>query len=1067
MAKTLNKVCSLITALLVILSCVNINFCVYAVNGTNNFNTLFFDNFDTYTDTSLKTVWKSNLTQNISITDGLSGSALKISPSPSANVNASVDFTPFSETGEISVSMVAKFSAGWRIAANLTNGTIKDLISFRSGFGSLYYYDNNGDIQRSTVNYSGYQSAWQRIKITFNTNSKTATVSSGADSYTYACDIASINFKGLTLTCERAYSNNVLCIDDICIAKNNSQNVVADIDFTNGYVKSNGAYADTAAEFNDDGIYLKSFSENAQDSSYYDIVPRKGNILVNADADLVNLKPYENVNFVIEYKDNDYGWFFIRYNTADGEKTTDYVNLTGTGESKTHTVTLNDIVFDNAVRGYDFEICTTSYTWNAKCPARYRAWSKYGITLKSITVEKTGVTSPVDAKVSSQNTGNIFYGNEICKLDINYTNKSNDNLNLTALYNIYKYNTDDTKTLINTDSQKIYVGSKSQSDYSIVYTPDEYGLYGLEIVLKDNLNVERGIFYSDFSKCAENTALNKHVGVSTHMNRDGNAKECIDITQKGGLGLVRESVYWRDYEKSPGVYKLNDEVKDVFEQLSSTDLENVMILYANNPIYDTQAEADSFPSENTVKHFKDYVTAVLNEPLIKNNPNTHMVEVWNEPDIMKYWNTADISASDEQKAKAYANVLKAAYDAAKEAGDYKVGAFCVCNLWGAPGTTFIDYVLNELGGKQCFDNLTLHPYSGVTSDVEIGSNGADRTDPRCSQAYLINRIKTLITGGKLYNYVTGTSSISKGEATGNTYSYSLNDSVWHTEYGISSAIPYGGMSTGSDYLQAQIIIRGLNNIRKNNINDKIWIYDLVCDGTQPNEEQHNYGIVNAAESNTPYSAKYAYLAVANYNRLTQNASAIKQIKGDKASDGYRFLTKYTVDGGNVYLLYTTKQSARLYYNLGDNVTYYDLFGNKLSQDDVMQNGEYILTNTPFYAVQNNNVPEPSQIGVSISITDGIKVLDGKAIENINFLTANASITGLDGTPESTKVYIAVYKNKKLAAVKSYKKTDGTGDTLKQFKLNFAYGRDIDDIKIFVWNMPKAVPIQMYSHFERR
>ena len=107
------------------------------------------------------------------------------------------------------------------------------------------------------------------------------------------------------------------------------------------------------------------------------------------------------------------------------------------------------------------------------------------------------------------------------------------------------------------------------------------------------------------------------------------------------------------------------------------------------------------------------------------------------------------------------------------------------------------------------------------------------------------------------------------------------------------------------------------------------------------------------------------------------------------------------------------------------------------------------------------------MGVSVSITDGIKVLDGKAMESINFLTANASITGLAGTADGTKVYAAVYKNKKLVAVKSYKKTDGTGDTLKQFKLNFAYGRDIDDIKIFVWNMPKAVPIQMYSHFERR
>ena len=270
----------------------------------------------------------------------------------------------------------------------------------------------------------------------------------------------------------------------------------------------------------------------------------------------------------------------------------------------------------------------------------------------------------------------------------------------------------------------------------------------------------------------------------------------------------------------------------------------MLLLYANNPIYDESAQALSFPPESVLPKFKDYISAVLNEPLIKNNIN--MIEIWNEPDIMKYWSTDDISNNDEAKGRIYAKVLAAAYDAAKSASpQYTVGAIGACNLWGAPGTTFADWTLNYLNGEQKFDNLILHPYMGVDDDVEFGSMGNTSSDARSAQAYRINRIKGLITGGDVYNFASGTNEKIKGEATKNSYNYALNNSVWHSEFGYSSAKPYGGMCTGSDYLQASLLIRGLNQIRQNNFDDKIWIYDLFNDGEQSDEEQHNYGIVNS------------------------------------------------------------------------------------------------------------------------------------------------------------------------------------------------------------------------------
>ncbi len=820
-------------------------------------------------------------------------------------------------------------------------------------------------------------------------------------------------------------------------------------------IKAGAARVETTANITSDGVVLSPY-EDTDDGNIKKITRKNGNILIRITNNKKNdVQGYDNVNFTVKYKDDGYGWFFLRYIEKNGNtgKETEIINLTNTGEEKTHTFVLSDVAFlvqgiqDNSVspsKFYDFELCTSKiWTWQTEQSSGARAWSKETVTVSEISVTTDGSESPIDIRAATENVGNIFYGAQTSEIGMTYKNKSEQAKSFNAKYTVYKLDKDMNRTVIYEDGTSFSLAANAEKSDRLIIPVPEYGLYVLETVLYNSNNSISQRGETEFSLCAANDKLNTHVGASTHFVRDGAAKEGLELLGKGGFGLAREGVYWRDYETEPGVYKLSDSSREYLNELSKTNIESLLLLYANNPIYDESAQALSFPPESVLPKFKDYISAVLNEPLIKNN--IKMIEIWNEPDIMKYWSTDDISNNDEAKGKIYAKVLTAAYDAAKSVSDqYTVGAFGACNLWGAPGTTFVDWTLKYLNGAQKFDNLILHPYMGVKDDVEFGEMGNTSKDARSAQAYRINRIKGLITGGDVYNFASGTNEKIKGEATKNSYNYALNNSVWHSEFGYSSAKPYGGMCTGSDYLQASLLIRGLNQIRQNNFDDKIWIYDLFNDGEQSDEEQHNYGIVNSLKHETPMSAKYSYLAVANYNRLTSSATKISEIK----NQNFSYITCYKggADGRDTYMLWTAKESSKLYFNFGSNVRYYDLLGNEISKSEITDGDEFMLTREPFYAVTGG---AEDNIGIKeIVMTDGIRDISGADLKNSDLSNCKIVVvtdnSGTLGNTDETKVIVAAYGDNRLMSA-AINNLDAAKNGIEiQNDIN------IENIKAFVW-----------------
>lgn len=820
-------------------------------------------------------------------------------------------------------------------------------------------------------------------------------------------------------------------------------------------IKAGAARVETTANITSDGVVLSPY-EDTDDGDIKKITRKNGNILIRITNNKKNdVQGYDNVNFTVKYKDDGYGWFFLRYIEKNGNsgKETEIINLTNTGEEKTHTFILSDVAFlvqgiqDNSVsptKFYDFELCTSKiWTWQTEQSSGARAWSKETVTVSEISVTTDGSESPIDIRAATENVGNIFYGAQTPEINMTYKNKSEQAKSFNTKYTVYKLDKDMNRTVIYEDGTSFSLAANAEKSDRLIIPVPEYGLYVLETVLYNSNNSISQRGETEFSLCAANDKLNTHIGASTHFVRDGAAKDGLELLEKGGFGLARESVYWSGYETEKGVYKLSDSSREYLNELSKTNIESLLLLYANNPIYDESAQALSFPPESVLPKFKDYISAVLNEPLIKKNIN--MIEIWNEPDIMKYWSTDDISNNDEAKGRIYAKVLAAAYDAAKSASpQYTVGAIGACNLWGAPGTTFADWTLNYLNGEQKFDNLILHPYMGVTDDVEFGSMGNSSKDARSAQAYRINRMRGLVTGEDVYNFASGTNEKIKGEATGNSYNYALNSSVWHSEYGYSSAKPYGGMCTGSDYLQASLLIRGLNQIRQNNFDDKIWIYDLFNDGEQSDEEQHNYGIVNSLKHETPMSAKYSYLAAANYNRLTSSATKINEIK----NQNFSYITCYKggADGRDTYILWTAKESSKLYFNFGSNVRYYDLLGNEISKSEITDGDEFMLTREPFYAVTGG---AEDNIGIKkIALTDGLRDISGTDLKNSDLSNCKIVVvtdnSGTLGNTDETQVIVAAYRDNRLmsAAINSF-------DAVKN-GIEIQNDINIENIKAFVW-----------------
>ena len=686
-----------------------------------------------------------------------------------------------------------------------------------------------------------------------------------------------------------------------------------------------------------------------------------------------------------------------------------------------------------------------------------RAFSRYPVYIKAVGIYSDDTYSSIGIDIDANNYGNVFFGDDDPEFDVSMSNRVSSEVLFSVDYNIYKYDNNMRKTLIRTDTKTYNLAAGQPLTEKIKCPVDRFGLYCIEV--KAYSDTVSSLAEESFAKCVLNNSLNKHLGANgeTSGNLSIDPDAYFTLMAKAGLGLHRTSFVWSNYEKVKGVMALNDVMRRSLDVCGENGIDQMVILFGNNSLYDPGALDASFVREECMPNYLAFIENVIQEPLFINNVS--MIEVWNEPDLVQYLGPSTQLNTFRLRAEEYARILKQQYDTIMRVSsendlNYKIGAGAISGgIYDDSRKNFTDRFLNELDGGKYFDAFTLHPYL-QKEDPEFGFGGVKAgaytygTINSSSLAYRLQYYDSLLNGQPLYSPSDGTSSYVNGLATGNRYDFDIGNETWLTETGWSTAVFPSDDCIGDEYEHAVSIIRLCNSIRLNDFEDKTWLYCFADVGLRNNEKEHKFGLVNAYKSAVSYAPKNAYLAVSNYNKLTGNAFSATEV----CNDDFKYVAKYSAPDKTVYIFWTSKPDQQtLAYDLEEDALYYDLFGNRLLKEEVMSDGLYILTGTPFYAVEKESVNKISS--VDMILYDSLTDIEDTPIGLVNIKNAYAVINfnEISGVVPYTFVY-AIYKDNQLVGVKKFDGEQSDNQIARAvYNVSHPENVEFDTMKMFLFS----------------
>ncbi len=882
----------------------------------------------------------------------------------------------------------------------------------------ILYRDTTGEYRLAGCTFAAARQNQIRLIINQETNRFRIVTGTGSTEFDYTAEIGTV--YGIFFRIGAAYSGSVL-IDDV---KFGNMADATDFSATFGLnpVDEGGISAYTTNTIH--GLKLDGVEPVVRNGNTEYYVTRKdGTVYLDLEDDLLAKSKFQNISVKVTYTDDGYGWFLMRYKNQAGEVVdSELVSLTDTSAVLDYTFTLWDIALDTT--GYDIEISTIkkSIGNDGYFTASGRRFSMQPVYLNGIEVVAENTCSPIEVQVSSSQEGNIFYDMETPIFIVTYTNLSEEELSVTASYFVLEEVKAQEDSAVQQD-KKVYTLSGGETVTDRLLIPvSRYGLYRLELSLYGStggstVRKEEEIL---FSMCVKNTGLNKSMGAGAHLANRGDPEIGVKLMANAGLGLLRDDFGWTDYEPQNGTYNLHENIIAELNAVKKYDVDFLAILSPYNNRYDSYGS--EFADLAYLDKYQTYVEKMLSEELLLETVS--MIEVINEPDQRKTYQGEYIHGNNDLRSDVYLEYLKATKDAVtkvEEANpdkDYKIGAMVICGpVDNTNSRDFVDRVLYKAETKypdeKLFDTMSMHPYFH-DNDPEIGELGAATEDPNDNISYQIEYFRSLLNGSEVYNYVDDTYEVIEGTYSG-VNDLDIQEPFWLSEFGYSSANVNSSFSVGSEYLQAVKLIRGYNQIKLNRFDDKVWIYDLIDDGDASAEVEYNFGILHSHTSVVPYSAKYAYLAIANYNCLTAGATECSNVY----DTDYSFATKYSAPNSEVYMMYTSKpegSTVDLSEELeGKTVSCYDMIGNPLPESQVKNEfGEYIVSTEPYYAVVGEAGTQQPQL--AIHLVDGIFCLDTAELQELPN-SAQIQMIGLDeNTPIEGKLFLAGYQEDTLAVV---------------------------------------------------
>lgn len=979
-------------------------------------NALFYDSFDDYTNNAITDVWQTNNAGSVSVDlKGKIKKCLKVTSSNTEMINIAREFDGVLNENRLKIEFYIKGDAQTKLCFTDSSGDDIYVLSWEGKGMSYSQTGANRFAKLDEISLNRMPNEWNKIKLYIDNTVNKYTVVSGSGMAEKSFNASLGSICGVKFITSKALSKNI-CIDELVITSfENIGTDSAKASFLNGTESSSGAAFIYNDDITDDGLELKCATPD--DDGYYSVKSDKGIIKIDLDGDTaLNCGNGKNVFIDVKYKDEGYGWFYLRYKTVDGEQAnTKEVCLYNSGDTITKTFTLRDVAVNSAENGADLTILTHKLEKDSNNASEFDN-SCYPVNIYEINIYSDGTYSPIDVRVGTNSVGNIFFDNETPSFKIELLNQSANTQSFSVAYSINKYDREMQSQTTDGGEKDFTLASGENTLFRITPPQGEYGLYRLDIDVYNSGNIKQEKINIPFSRCVKNTDTNKSMGTNVHLSRPDNADpdKTMCLLKNAGIDSVRDGIDWYRYEKSPGVYKLTNEQEKLLDAAKKYGTDVLLIPLGRNGIYDGMLSKPKLMTKEAAVHYGDFVYNLLKEEKVRRT--VKKIEIWNEPDLGisntdpdKEVDATNVSNGENYRyrAKLYTDMLIEAYKSAvkaeKEDGtDYLIGGFSMQNYWWyTSGRRFLDRALEYLKNSpdaamynngQFFDVFSIHPYFGL--DTENGYEGTYVTNQFDGVAAEIESYKGLITGGMEF----GANNVdkwtkAKGAVTGNTYDFKLKDGAWCTEFGLSTAMFPNGVSTGMkevgtdadsnpiyekqadrDWQQALKLIRGFDVIKTADFNNRVWFYDFIDDGVRDNEHEFKFGMLNNWEDDVPYSAKYSYLAASAYNKLTEGATGAEMLDDymkytDNLENGRKystltFISKYTTPKRKVYMMRTTKsepqyispweicQGKGFSTNI-NNLKFYDMLGNRIDSAQIVSGNKFKVTREPYYVVEGD------------------------------------------------------------------------------------------------------------------
>lgn len=688
---------------------------------------------------------------------------------------------------------------------------------------------------------------------------------------------------------------------------------------------------------------LKSIEKTIQTTAYFNI----NDTVINGNPDRCM------VQIEVDYYDGGKGGYFhLTYDSFENspKQSQDIGSIFGTtadvpGVKKTKTFVLYDAKMGNGMtNGADFSITS----------------NMYDVNIFAVRARVLETKAPISVTAESQSPGNIFFDGDERVLDIVFTNKSAQKQSFTASYKIYEQ---DTNNVVDCGSDSFTAEGGKAITKVFVPNVTRYGCYVLEVALSGDSN---GIFKIPFSISVLNTedTRSEKLGVATHMMYSTYPADELSIIDKVGFDGVRIGYNWTWFEKyyansvvygsaeDKPVYSQPDKYTEYLNQVRKHGLDVKMIFSDLHHNYlNASGERPSMLDMPDCASQRMAYARALSAMLELNGDIISTVEILNEPDL---------AGSNRQglDPSYYVALVKDTYEMVKPLyPSVEIASYASGNLWESRCEKWFNGSFN------------------LDADNDGSYDLAQYSDAYVAHPY----VKTFIDSNKVIQNAYEDIDVLRDELT----KYGCGGKpLYHTEYGFSASEVVKG---GTKYIgvwnrvgereQAAKVVRHTLEMMGRNLGDKFYIYNFANTGFSDNYNEHNFGLVKSPDSDYPYAAKPGLIAIANLNEMLGGYTSCDIVAHDNNKSVYKF-TDGT--GREVYTFSAENDENYTFTPDGDNVAFYDMYGNAMSFDE--NSGSYTLpiTNEPMYAVVGGTRPRV-----------GKTLLDGEMLISAQFPTANS------------------------------------------------------------------------------